>query len=132
MMANITKKLIALTAVCYFVNFVFGSSTAIFGPSLPDLEKKLNSSADKLKYGISMRFAGYAISALLSSFLFDKFKRIIVLIAGFVAVAVSLVVTVIWPTLVSFILMQTLFGLASGVIDTACVVWTFDLWARSR
>ena len=133
MMDTISRRQLILTIACFTVFFSFGSCNAVWGSVWTSLESTLNLTAHQLKYGLTTRYAAYAIGALASGYLFDVFNRTAMLVGGMTCLAVTLGLTGSFPgSMVAFIALQALFGLGSGIVDTACVVWTVELWSTSR
>lgn len=126
------RKVIILTAINCYAYFAFGSASNFWGSALPDLEDRLDLDENPVKFGLAGRYVTYAISALISGFLFDRFNRTMILVISLITTAISLIVTPYWSGSAGFVLMQMLFGLASGIIDTASVVWCLELWENSR
>lgn len=69
------------------------------------------------------------LGALLSSYLFERYSRAMVLSVGLVLLALSTAVAPLWPSVGGFLSMQTAFGIACGILDNGCNVWVIGEFA---
>lgn len=111
------------TAVVYFTFVAFGAIISIWGPVWPDLEIVLELNQNQLKYGITTRFVAYACGALCCSFVFQYITRTRLLMMALIVAAISATATPVFPGLTRFLVLQFIFGMAAGVVDTSCNVW---------
>ena len=116
-----------LQLFAYFAGFILlGLSAAIMGPTLNQLAAHTGSSLSDISILFTMRSIGYLIGAILSAFLYERFRGHRVMAVALIGIAITLFITpsasVLW-VLAAITLFSRAFG---GLMDTGentLIVW---------
>ncbi|MBN2146309.1 MAG: MFS transporter [Anaerolineales bacterium] len=120
---------ISQTIVYYAIFILLGLTTAVIGPTLPDLAENTQASLGQVSYLFTAISLGYLVGALVGGRLYDRVGGHLLLLLALVVMIVCMAAFPLIPLLWVLVVAGVMLGLSQGVIDVGgntLLVWVYQ------